>query len=216
LQPQRLTRSPESVMAEIAYWHRKHGVVDFAFYDDALLVDAENHILPVLDGIIRSGLALRFHTPNALHVREISRKAAVMMRRAGFKTIRLGIETADFDNRKALDAKVSAEEFARGVRRLRSAGFQRSQIGAYLLVGLPNQSVESVADSIQIVKDAGILPVLAHYSPIPHTPMWPSAAVSSRYELEADPIFTNNAAWPCSREPFSWQTLSKLKILTKQ
>ncbi|MEJ2097618.1 MAG: B12-binding domain-containing radical SAM protein, partial [Deltaproteobacteria bacterium] len=58
-----------------------------------------------------------------------------------------------------------------------------------------------------------ITPVLAHYSPIPHTALWKDAVAASRYDLAADPIYTNNAVWPCSREPFSWKTVSLLKNL---
>ncbi len=47
-----MRRSPESVVEEIQYWHKKYGVVDFAFYDDALLVNAENHIIPILEGVM--------------------------------------------------------------------------------------------------------------------------------------------------------------------
>ena len=51
-----MRRSPEAVVEEIRYWHRTHSVVDFAFYDDALLVNAENHIIPILEGIMAAGL----------------------------------------------------------------------------------------------------------------------------------------------------------------
>ena len=39
------------VVAEIRYWHEKHGVMDFAFYDDALLADVQNHAAPLFEEI---------------------------------------------------------------------------------------------------------------------------------------------------------------------
>jgi hypothetical protein len=45
-------RSPEHVLGEILYWHEKYAVRDFAFYDDALLMDADRHLLPILEGIV--------------------------------------------------------------------------------------------------------------------------------------------------------------------
>ena len=80
LNPKRMQRSPEGVVEEIQYWHRTHGVVDFAFYDDALLVNAETHIVPILEGVVAAGLHVRFHTPNALHVREVTPVIARLMR----------------------------------------------------------------------------------------------------------------------------------------
>jgi hypothetical protein len=78
-------------------------------------------------------------------------------------------------------------------------------------VGLPGQSVAAVQASIEVVKSTGITPVLAHYTPIPHTRLWPEALMASRYDLAADPVFSNNAVFPCQAQDFSWQTLSSLK-----
>ncbi|MBC8394067.1 MAG: B12-binding domain-containing radical SAM protein [Deltaproteobacteria bacterium] len=215
LYPERKRRSPESVLEEIRYWHKQHGVIDFAFYDDALLVDPETHAVPLLEEIIRSGLNLRFHTPNAIHVRGVSIQTAKLMFRAGFKTLRLGLETTGFSNRKQIDIKLTEDDFMRSVVCLKNAGFTQNQVGAYLLVGLPGQSIESVAESIKSVKSSGITPILAYYSPIPHTAMWKTAVEASRYNLDADPIFTNNAIFPCQKEPFNWRTITYLKNLVK-
>jgi radical SAM superfamily enzyme YgiQ (UPF0313 family) len=211
LQPRCLRRTPPSVVEEIRYWHERYHVIDFAFYDDALLVGAAQHALPLLEGIVQADLPLRFHTPNALHVREMSRETADLMFRAGFETVRLGLETADFAAPRRLDTKVNAADFTRAVEHLRAAGFTRKQLGAYLLVGLPDQDLADVRRSIQAVKASGIQPVLAYFTPIPHTAIWERAVTCSRYDLAADPIFTNNAIFPCWRDGFAWQTVGKLK-----
>jgi len=208
-----MIRSPEQVLEEIKFWHKKFGVINFAFYDDALLVDSENHALKLFEAIIKEDFRVKFHTPNALHIREIDPKTAQLMYRAGFETIRLGIETAAFEERNNLDRKVTEKEFHRAVSGLLKAGFKKEQIGAYLLVGLPGQDMDSVATSIQVVKKSGITPVPAHYSPIPHTRLWKKAVECSRYDLESDPVFSNNAVFPCSSDEFSWKTLSRVKHL---
>jgi radical SAM superfamily enzyme YgiQ (UPF0313 family) len=187
--------------------------MDFILYDDAFLVDAERHALPILEKIIDTSLPLRFHTPNAIHIRGISRHTALLMFRAGFHTLRLGLETVEFEHRQKIDKKVSEEEFMSAARYLEAAGFDKSHVGAYLLAGLPDQPWESIMQSIQIVKQNGITPVIAYYTPIPHTELWPRAVAASRYDLEADPIFTNNAIIPCRKEPFSWEKISRLKEL---
>lgn len=211
LDPKRMLRKPELVVEEIGYWHKKFGVRDFVFYDDALLVNAEKHAILILEGIIKTGFNLRFHTPNAVHIRKISKKTARLMFRAGFKTLRVGLETTAFEKREELDAKVTADEFRQGVSHLKEAGFKRNQVGAYLLAGLPGQSSASIKASVKTVIKAGIKPILAYYTPIPHTAMWKKAVASSRYDMESDPIFTNNAIFPCQKEAFSWKTISDLK-----
>lgn len=216
LNPKRMQRNPESVVKEIRHWHEKYGVKDFVFYDDALLVDAERHAIPILEGINKTGLKLRFHTPNAVHIRWISRQIAQLMHKAGFKTLRLGLETSSFETREKLDRKVSEDEFIRAVAHLKDAGFKKNQIGAYLLAGLPDQTISSIENSVKTVLQSGIMPILAYYTPIPHTTLWKKAVTSSCYDLEADPIFTNNAIFPCRNESFSWKKISYLKNLFSQ
>jgi len=213
LHSKRMVRNPLSVVEEIRFWHEKYKIIDFAFYDDALLVDAENHAVPMFERIIEAGLKVRFHTPNAVHIREISRQTARLMFQAGFKTLRLGLETTGFENRKEIDTKVTADEFKQAVSYLKDAGFNKNRIGAYLLTGLPGQNIKSIENSINTVKENGVTPILAYYTPIPHTSMWKQAVASSRYDLESDPVFTNNAIFPCQDQAFSWETITYLKNL---
>ena len=94
------------------------------------------------------------------------------MFQVGFKTLRLGLETAAFENRKELDKKVTAAEFKRAVSCLKAVGFSRDMIGAYLLAGLPDQKINTLEDSIKTVAQTGITPILAYYTPIPRTALW--------------------------------------------
>ena len=213
LNPNRMWRSPQSVLEEIKFWQGSYPVRDFVLYDDAFLANAEEHAIPLLEQIIQADLNLRFHTPNALHIRGINARTARLLFRAGFKTIRLGLETTDFDHRQSIDRKVTEDDFKHAAEYLRDAGFEKNQVGAYLLMGLPGQELSAVEHSIRAVQATGIWPVLAYYSPIPHTPMWQKAVAASRYDLEADPIFTNNSILPCWPETFNWGTVSALKEL---
>ena len=213
LNPIRMWRSPDSILEEIKFWNKSYQVKDFVLYDDAFLVDAEQHAIPLLEKIIRADINLRFHTPNALHIRGLNAKTARLLFRAGFKTIRLGLETAEFDQRETIDRKVTEDDFRQTTKYLAEAGFAKDQVGAYLLMGLPGQELAAVERSIRAVRETKITPILAYYSPIPHTEMWPKAVAASRYDLKADPIFTNNSVIPCRSEAFNWETISALKEL---
>ncbi|MGD9150668.1 MAG: radical SAM protein [Desulfobacterales bacterium] len=213
LSPTRMWRSPDSVIEEIKFWHQAHRIRDFVLYDDAFLVDTERHALPLLEKIIQADLGLRFHTPNAVHIRGLNAETARLLYRAGFTTLRLGLETAEFDTRDDMDHKVTQADFKEAARNLKTAGFTKNQVGAYLLMGLPGQDLADVKHSIRAVRKTGITPILAYYSPIPHTALWPAALSASRYDLAADPIFTNNSILPCRSEAFNWKTVSALKEL---
>ncbi|MGC9323611.1 MAG: B12-binding domain-containing radical SAM protein [Desulfomonilia bacterium] len=190
-------RDPNKVIQEILHWNRAYRVQDFAFYDDALLVQPEAFAVPMLEGLISREMDIRFHCPNGLHIRHLSKQLAALMRKAGFVTIRLGFETADRDRQRMSGSKVTTDEFLRAVDALHCAGYDSSEIGVYILCGLPFQEAQDVMNTIEVVKKAGARPMLAEYSPIPHTDDWDRAVAGSRYPLGDDPLFQNNTLLPC-------------------
>ncbi|MDY6881381.1 MAG: cobalamin-dependent protein [Thermodesulfobacteriota bacterium] len=197
LNPHFKQRDPGEVVEEIMFWHRDFGIRDFAFYDDALLIGAEDHLAIALEGIARLNLDLRFHTPNALHIKEITSDIAGLLRRTGFVTIRLGLETSDFSSTRNLDNKVGEGDFERAVGNMLQAGFDKKDMGAYVLMGLPGQSVDSVLQTLDFVEKTGAVPYLSEYSPVPHTSLWTKALSHSEYDLAQEPLFHNNTLLSC-------------------
>lgn len=200
LNPEFIQRDPKDVLDEILHWHKRFGVSDFAFYDDALLVGSEAHLTVLLEDLARLDLGLRFHTPNAIHIKNVTTEIADLMHRAGFQTIRLGLETSDLSIHSKLDNKVASGDFEKAVCNLFKAGFAANEIGAYILIGLPGQSVDSVVESLDLVEKEGIAAYLSEYSPIPHTALWEKAVACSRYDLSSEPLFHNNTLLPCWNE----------------
>jgi radical SAM superfamily enzyme YgiQ (UPF0313 family) len=211
LQPVYRRRQPLAAAAELIYWQDRLGLADAAFYDDALLLGASDHLLVLLEELVRSGRAFRFHTPNGLHARLITREVAGWLKRANFATLRLGVETTALGEAR-LDAKLQAGELEAALAHLKEAGFAPAQLGVYLLIGLPDQAQAEVTASILRVKELGATPILAQYSPIPGTALWPEALATSRFDLTADPLFHNNSLFPCWPE-FSWERYTRLKRL---
>ena len=211
LQPTYRRREPLAAAAELIHWQDQLGLADAAFYDDALLVAAADHLLVILEELQSRGRTFRFHTPNGLHARLITREVAQWLKRANFATLRLGVETTALGAAR-LDAKLEAGELEAALAYLKEAGFTPAAIGVYLLIGLPDQEEAEVAASIRRVKALGATPILAQYSPIPGTTMWPRATATSRYDLAADPLFHNNSLFPCWPQ-FSWDRYTRLKRL---
>ena len=197
LSPHYTKREPLELYEEVLFWHREYNVIDFAFYDDALLADANTHICVFLEEVVRNNLSLRFHCPNGLHITYIDREIASLLYKAGFKSIRLGLETSDIGLQRRLGEKFSEEEFEQAVAHLKRAGFTTDQIGSYVLIGLPGQTGDQVTETITYAGRIGALPYLSEYSPIPHTEMWKEAVTASRFDLESGPLFHNNTLFPC-------------------
>jgi radical SAM superfamily enzyme YgiQ (UPF0313 family) len=213
--PQFIRRDPIEVVDELEYWHKEHSIVNVAFYDDALLLDAPEHLLVMLAEVGRRRLPLHFHTPNGLHISGLRAEVCEALFLAGFKTVRLGLETGDDERQQQLGAKVKPGAFSSAMANLTKAGFQPEQIGVYLLCGLPGQDPNEVAHSIRMVLDHGARPYLAEYSPIPGTPLWPEALRSSPFDLVNEPLYHNNSLLPCRSDGFGLEELQELKQLCR-
>lgn len=205
-------RDISKVIDEIEYWMDLYPVnKDFAFYDDALLYNADERLIPLLTGIIGRKIKCNFHTPNGLQIRGITKDIAELLFQVGFKTIRLGLETADETRQIQTGGKVNNEEFEQAVKHLTNAGYESKDIGVYILVGLPGQRVEEVRRTIQFVRDCGARPFMAEYSPIPGTRLWDDALHTSPFDLDKEPLFHNNSILPCRSDELSWEHLYQLK-----
>jgi radical SAM superfamily enzyme YgiQ (UPF0313 family) len=207
-------RDPIRVADEIGFWSTK-GTRDFAFYDDALLYEPELTAIPLMKEIIKRGIRAQFHCPNGLHANSISEEAAVLMKRSGFKTIRLGLETSDPVLQTATGSKVTNPDFVRAVNNLHKAGYTGSDIGVYVLCGMPNQDIRQVIDTVDFVKASGGRPMIAEYSPIPGTALWEDAIRTSPFPIDSEPLFHNNSILPCRWENLSYEMYKKLKAEIK-
>lgn len=210
LQPTFIQRKPSAVVDEITECAQR-GIQDFAFYDDALLVDASCHIEPILEGVLARGLSVRFHTPNGLHAKEISSSLAVLMRQAGLVTVRFSLETVDSTRQRITGAKVTTESFLRAVAHLQAAGFEARQMGAYILTGLPGQPLSEAEATIQFVHRLGVQAKLALFSPIPGTPEGDRALPAN-----ADPLLHNNTVYPYLLGTDYVRELQRIKQLAKE
>jgi len=189
-------RPPDRVVAEIEQAWLSYGVTDIALYDDAFLVDPHRHALPILRMVAQKVPGMRWHAPNGLHCSGIDAKIARAMREAGFTTIRIGFESSSDPFHQRTGGKTSRQSFLAAVKHLQEAGFDARSIGAYLMVGLPGQTRDQIEEDVEFVLQAGALPKLAEYSPIPGTALWESALKHSPYPIEREPLFHNCSLLP--------------------
>lgn len=211
LYPGFMTLGPEELYYVLRSEYER-GVRDFAFFDDALLVGAEKRLWPALGRLEAENLNIRLHAPNALHLRLLTAEACGRLKRAGMTTLRLGLETADFHRRR--DAKLRVEEWRAAASHIREAGFPPGRVGVYLLFGLPGQDEAEVERSISEVRAQGFRPHLAHYSPIPGSPMFEEARRASDMPLAEEPLTQNPSIWPCRPGGFDWNEAGRWKRLT--
>ncbi len=215
LNPRFEQREPEKVVEEILQL-KKLGVRHIAFYDDALLINKENHLKKILERIISLGLDFNFHTPNGISPRSIDRETAFLMKKAGFVSIFLSLETADPEWLEKTGPKVDPADLEKAVILLEEAGYRRQEISVYVLVGHPLQTAEQVIESIRLVKKLGARPRLAYFSPVPGTRDWKQLLDSGKLPSDADPLLHNKLVFAYSWSQITPEDLEKIKIECRQ
>ncbi len=211
LWPDFIHYDPEQVANSVEILVKRYGATDLVFYDDALLMKKENYFIPLMENIIKRGIQVRFHTPNALHVRQIDAAAAYLLKKSGFTTIRLGLELVQRDLQRSTGAKVYTEEYLYAMQSLHEAGFTAGEIGTYLLFGLPNQSLDIVKEGCQIVSNAGSEIKLTMYSPVPGTSMFSQDVPDFQFDPREDPLLQNNSLAPFRSRSIPYEKYAQLK-----
>lgn len=195
---------------------RHMGVRDFAFYDDALLLQADGHIKVILREVIKQNLGVRFHCPNGLHARFIDDELARLMKRSGFRTVRLGLETLDVGRQLLTGGKVTSDELERAVVLLKKRGFAKEEVGVYLMYGLPGQELEEVREGVSFLKSLGVRIHLTEFSPIPGTQCWDELISSGVITDSIDPLLTNNTVFSHLFSGYDQAELERIKLDVKE
>ncbi|AEH50698.1 B12-binding domain-containing radical SAM protein [Pseudothermotoga thermarum] len=208
-------RDPVRVVEMIEKYIEIFKVKDIVFFDDAILVNKENHFKPLLRLLISKNFQVNYHLPNGIHARLLDEETALLMKEAGFKTIKLGYETSGFLQKKT-GGKVFDEDLKRAVEILLKTGHDPSNIQAYVMVNMPFQKPEDVVNAIKFCKSLGISVSVNEYTPIPFTKDWYELVELGWLQPDLDPILLNN-----SLIPYWWkhgmdaQTVQKLKQLAR-
>lgn len=188
-------RPVAAVLSEILESHARFGTRHFAFYDDALLSGKRGHALPLFEGLAGAALPLSFHTPNGLHLREIDGTTARLLRAAGVRSLYLSLESTDEAWMRERSPKASAEDLARALGELERAGYERRDIGVYLIMGLPGQGAAGIAESVRFVRGLRATPRVAFFSPIPGTAEWTTLVHRGILSEDSDPLLQNKTAF---------------------
>ncbi|MEN8264515.1 MAG: B12-binding domain-containing radical SAM protein [Nitrospirota bacterium] len=192
------------------------GVRDFAFYDDALLVNAASHMKVILRGVIESGMKVRFHCPNGIHARFIDDELAGLMYKSGFMTLRISLETVNRERQLNTGGKITSDVFRSTIGNLKMQGFTKEQIGVYLMYGLPGQSLDEVDESVNFLKSLGVRINLNEFSPIPGTKNWDELISRGIITRDIDPLLTNNSVFAYLYSGYEADAIEKLKLDVKE
>ena len=190
---------------------RERGVRNVAFYDDSLLYEPEQTLIPFLQAAADKMPDVNLHTPNAVHARLVTPDIAELMVRAGVRTFYLGLESVSGDWQAQAGGKVDAADVARAVCNLVSAGVEKRNVTTYVIAGHPDVKVQRLEETIRFAHDLGVRVMLSEYSPVPGTP--DGERCRSLVELD-EPLTHNKTAFTIGF--LGWERIQALKALCRQ
>lgn len=194
--------------------YARTGLKDFVLYDDAFLYD-QDYVKTLLKEIIKQKLNLRFHTPNALHLRYLDLEITQLLKASGFSNPHFGLETLDPLLQKSWGDKVTKEDVINGVKLLKAGGFNSGEFSMYLLLGYPGQDLEKLKNEAEFLHELGAKISLAEFSPVPQTRLFNYYADN----FSAEPLLHNNSIFGTFQKnklQEFWDIKNYIRILNKK
>lgn len=167
--------------------YAKKGLKDFVLYDDAFLYE-DAYAKRLLKEVKKLNLNLRFHTPNALHLKFLDEEIAHLLKKSGFINPHFGLETLNPGLQKSWGDKVNRTDLIKGIEALKRGGFREGEFSVYLLLGYPGQKLSDLRDDAHLLHSLGAKVSLAEFSPVPKTKLF-SMCKSRSF----DPLLHNNS-----------------------
>lgn len=214
LQPEYRRRDMEVVAREITMMVDNFGVRDFSFYDDALLVDAKQLLVPFLLHIVGSGVeGLRLHTPNGLHLQYITAELLALMHEAGFTTLRFGYETGQAKHRRQTGGKADEQLLRSKLELVQSLPFPDT--GVYVMGGLPESSPEEMLREMRVVASCGVRVKPVFLSPVPGTPLFEQYTAEFP-DLRTDPRWQNDSFFVTRLKGWGSASVEEIRSLARE
>lgn len=145
-------RAHDDVVNELLQAKENYQVSSFEIMDDNFTLDI-NRAKKICQLIIKKKLNMDWWCHNGLRADRLDQELLNLMKRAGCKSIALGIETGDKDVFNNINKGEKLADIARAVRMIKKAGIK---CVGYFIVGLPGDSVESTKRSVRFQRSLGL------------------------------------------------------------
>lgn len=163
-------RDPNIIIDEIIDKKEKYGITHFVFWESNLLINAKNHFEKILDMIIEEKLDITIDIPEGVQPNLLYQELAVKMHESGISRITVPLESSDADiSQNRFNRKTNINHFINCIEMLNKAGFAGNDIIAFILIGLPNQPLDTIVDSFIKAWEMKCMPCVMPFTPIPRT-----------------------------------------------
>ncbi|MGC8928616.1 MAG: B12-binding domain-containing radical SAM protein [Myxococcota bacterium] len=159
-------RSVENIIEEIEYIVKHFGVKEIHFVDDNFTFN-RNFVIDFCDKIMSKNIKLSFACPNGVRIDTIDRELLLMMKKAGFYSLALGIESGSPQILEKINKNIQIEKVKKTVNLIRE--MDMFTIG-FFIIGLPFETTEDIEKTIEFACSLDLtLANFMLYHPLPGT-----------------------------------------------
>jgi len=178
-------RSGESVVEEMQYLMKDHGIREFHIEDDNFTFYKE-HVVNVCSAIRKAGIKVPLGIPNGVRVDRLDDEICAEMKSAGFYFFSIGLESGSVTTLKKMKKALNLDKAKQGIELIRKYGFR---VKGFFILGYPNETRQGILETIEWSKSLAL--DQAYYSiyiPLPGTPEFESLEEEGMIDI-------NNCKW---------------------
>ncbi|KKT77786.1 MAG: hypothetical protein UW73_C0012G0028 [Microgenomates group bacterium GW2011_GWB1_44_8] len=190
-------RSPENILKEIRYWHRR-GYRSFGFNDDGF-TGIKPWAMEICDLIIKANLNSTFELRTGIRVDTADEELIIKMKQAGFFFFAFGAESADQQVLDLIGKKITPSLVKKTVKLVNKHGLESS---GFFMIGLPGDTPEKFRKTLKFARGLNLNEVRIYNAiPYPGTELYdwvlkhgrllytPEYYLNKYERLERDPVF---------------------------
>lgn len=162
-------RAPENVIAEIRHCREEYGISVFDIEDDNFTLDRER-ARAILEGIIDTfgERTLQFYAMNGLNLISLDAGLLRLLRQAGFQRLDMAQGTLSRSESVAVHRFCDPGETGRVLKQAAALGIPAT---TYIILGLPDQSLEGMCRTVASLAGQQTLLGPSIFYPVPGTPL---------------------------------------------
>jgi len=162
-------REPEDVANELLEAKEKYQIASFEIMDDNFTFDIDR-AKEICRRIIKKRINLDWWCHNGLRADKLDQGLLNLMRRAGCKSIALGIESGDENVFNNINKGEKLSDIIRAVEMIKRAGIK---CVGYFIIGLPGDSIDSTKKTVRLQRGLGLSDYMYNILiPYPGTRVW--------------------------------------------
>lgn len=193
--PRWYARDPRDVVDEIAYYVSHYGADHFPFQDLTSVIKRE-WIVEFCKALIDRKLDVRWQLAAGTRCEAIDEEVVSLLRRSGCRALYFAPESGSERTRKRIKKQLKTPVLMRAAELAIRGGLN---LGAYLVIGFPEDSAEELDETVALARHFGRLGLsdvaCAFFFPVPATPLFDQLVASGRIRLDDEnlmaPIFAH-------------------------